>query len=264
MKWRGEGEKWTELGEVVMHIARRVSLPFSDRHPTSSADISPPGRRSFDCCSCRFPSQRPRLSIIVLIALGCVLSIRGATRDPNCSTLRQGGQLACSAGSLLQDWRRSVSFSALTALLLSCPMLALTCFRSSTDKGYSDHSLRLLNLLPTLSRLRALPSVSPSSLAKIDKLLDRLRYVVARWMRGEKRVDQLMRTEGEKAPEIEEDERKRREVGRRILEGLVAYCEGMHRAAAGNVSLASFPSPASTTLMQSSDATALLGSLSAL
>ena len=70
--------------------------------------------------------------------------------------------------------------------------------KTSEDNGrLGDQLLRTINQIPLLSVLRARPaSVSAETHKKVDKVLERLRYVAVRRVRSDRRLDQLVTPKG--------------------------------------------------------------------
>lgn len=108
---------------------------------------------------------------------------------------------------------------------------------TTTDKSYLDHSRRIITSLPILSRLRTNSSISPASHSKIDKIIERLRYVVMKRHKGEKRVDQLTTGAGEKREEKSEEV----QMCERVLEAVVSHVESLSRNFGKEVGPLRFP-----------------------
>ncbi|ORY92414.1 peptidase family C50-domain-containing protein [Leucosporidium creatinivorum] len=172
-----EGQAWTTLCEVVMHIAKRADdLPMVERVSNllggSSTSSSPADNKPVD-----LEAQCAQVCAKVLNSL-----------------------------SVIEHY-----------------------FKTGEDKSYLDHSRRIITSLPILSRLRTNSSVSPASHSKIDKMLERLRYVVMKRHKGEKRVDQLTTSAGEKRKEKGEKEGEEQKMCEALLEGVVAHVESLSR-----------------------------------
>ncbi|GEM07556.1 cysteine peptidase C50 [Rhodotorula toruloides] len=81
---------------------------------------------------------------------------------------------------------------------------------SAEDRGVVDQLRRLGGLLPVLTRLRCASTrggagaPSSDSITKIDKTVDRLRYVLAKHVKAGKRMDQLLTPANTAAPPVDE------------------------------------------------------------
>ena len=85
-------------------------------------------------------------------------------------------------------------------------------------------------MIPVLSRLRIDKLVQPESLAKIDKVLDRLQYAIVCHVRAGKRADQMYTREGEERP-------PQTAVGRELvalLDALASHVESINRTFSSN------------------------------
>ncbi|KAK4053371.1 separin protein [Microbotryomycetes sp. JL201] len=84
----------------------------------------------------------------------------------------------------------------LCAKLTSSMSFLEAFFKNGKDDGVCDQAQRAVSLLIALSPLRTDVAARPTW-TKIDKVAERLRYVVARHIRGSKRLDQLVMDSGE-------------------------------------------------------------------
>jgi separase len=113
----------------------------------------------------------------------------------------------------------SVTTSHLCAHALNALSVFETWCKSASSPAADDASVltalqALLSLLPSLTRLRLLPSSSlpPSGSSKVDKSLERVRYTLAKYLKRGGRVEALLVLPGAKAREVGEVEGKAREV----------------------------------------------------
>lgn len=105
-------------------------------------------------------------------------------------------------------------------------LTTLSCAtRAQQDKGYLAQLTRIISLIPLLTRLRTSFTTSQHSTTKIDKLLERLRYVVARKIKNGRRLDQCVsKDEKEKEKEGGEEDGGGKEM-RKVLESFVRHAE---------------------------------------
>ncbi|GAA5830726.1 hypothetical protein JCM11251_001054 [Rhodosporidiobolus azoricus] len=173
-----EGAKWRELGDVVLHIARRANdRPFVERVSALlglSSLPTPPSQETTDELLADPYSSASHLCSKLLNALS---------------------SFETSASSSSSSSSSSTSFSS-----TSEPVSALHC---------------LSDLVPSLTRLRLLPSPSRldhSTRTKIDKTLDRARYVLVKHLKGGRRIEGLMTPQGGTMNEVDETGRAVREA----------------------------------------------------
>ncbi|GAA5885666.1 hypothetical protein JCM6882_007518 [Rhodosporidiobolus microsporus] len=178
-----EGGKWRELGEVVLHIARRANdRPFVERLSALFGLTTPPPSST---AAGTEPAEDPALSASRL-----------------CATL-------LNALSTFEGFSSASSSSS----------------SSPTSQADALSALQALTaLIPSLTRLRLLPcptSLDPPTRLKIDKTLDRARYVLVKHLKGGKRVEALLCPQGEARGQLGKDE-----VGRAVrgaVEALVVH-----------------------------------------
>ena len=73
----------------------------------------------------------------------------------------------------------------------------------SVDKCVADQLRRVVTTIPILSKRRS-QDLAPESHTKIDKVLERLRYVATRQLKGGRRLDQLITNVGDTKPALSE------------------------------------------------------------
>ncbi|GAA5874618.1 hypothetical protein JCM3774_004663 [Rhodotorula dairenensis] len=172
-------ERWRELCDVVLHIARRADdLDTVER----IAQLGGPG-------SADDPDS-------------------AAAVDPNAQACHLVAKVA-NALAVFEVWAKT-----------------------NEDRSVADHLRRATSILPTLTRLRC-PEPAPSeadlsleSLARIDKTLDRLRYVLVKRIKGTNRMDHLVTQSGTEPPSLSEID----SAGRSLLDRLMAHVERVHRS----------------------------------
>lgn len=99
--------------------------------------------------------------------------------------------------------------------------------KTNEDRSVTDQLRRTTSILPALTRLRCPGpesgdiALSADSTTRLDKTLDRLRYVLVKRIKGAKRMDQLVTQSGTEAPTLSEIDR----VGRTLLDRLMGHVE---------------------------------------
>lgn len=99
--------------------------------------------------------------------------------------------------------------------------------KTNEDRAVADQLRRTTSILPALTRLRCPGpesghvALSTDSTTRLDKTLDRLRYVLVKRIKGAKRMDQLVMQSANEAPTLSEID----SVGRTLLDRLMAHVE---------------------------------------
>ncbi|GJN89037.1 hypothetical protein Rhopal_002011-T1 [Rhodotorula paludigena] len=182
----GGAEKWRELCEVVLHIARRADdLAFIERvSHLLGVDSSPSDS------SCPIPP------------------------DPSAHATQLCAKLANALAAFESHTRASPPSSD-----------------EAKASAVADQLRRASSALPLLTRLRTSFSAGSLEAAKIDKLVDRTRYILVKHLkRGVSRLDQLIVPLGAPAPARTELEA----VTREAVERLATHAEALAAHEAGN------------------------------
>ncbi|GAA5982183.1 hypothetical protein JCM10908_004771 [Rhodotorula pacifica] len=169
-------ERWQELCEVVLHIARRADdLDTVER----IAQLGGPATSD---------------------ALGTEPS-----SDPNA----QASQLVAKVANALAVYE--------------------IWLKTNEDRSVADQLRRTMSILPVLTRLRCPSSPSQSSdvrlssksIVRLDKTLDRLRYVLVKRIKNGQRMDQLVTQAGTGLASLNEVDA----IGRTLLDRVMAHVE---------------------------------------
>ncbi|GAA5956273.1 hypothetical protein JCM8115_001674 [Rhodotorula mucilaginosa] len=167
-------ERWRELCEVVLHIARRADdLDTVERiaQLTGTGSLDEPGS--------------------------------AAASNPDTQASQLVAKVA-NALAVFEIW-----------------------LKTNEDRAVADQLRRTTSILPALTRLRCPDpasghvELSTDSTTRLDKTLDRLRYVLVKRIKGAKRMDQLVTQSGNAAPNLSEID----SVGRTLLDRLMAHVE---------------------------------------